>query len=773
MSKETILSVFESSKGAALCKTVITQLCCGILAFSTARTTVFDNYSPFGVAFLCALPGEFSLIGLVGFIAGSLVSRSPGDGVRYISAALLALALKWVISELFRPQKRCIAVSLCAFFALTATGCGAVLLSSGGFDRILKYFSEGVLCFGCTYFLILGAESVTDRASVHRNQGQTTSIIIALSIILISLSYFEIFGISPARAVAVMLIILAGYYGHEGAGAVFGLSAGLSLCLVNKDNVYAAVGFAFGGLMSGIFGRLSKASCCIAFILANGIVILRDLSDPFSYVILYEVLFGSVLFFVLPKGIGERLVGFISPKAAVTVSDGAKDATVMRLKFASEALENVSSTVDAVSQRLSAITTPEFDKVFTNTEQDCCKGCGLRIYCWEQNRGKTLDALLSAVKGLKNKGMVSEQEMPDDFTSKCAHIDKLLTCLSENFSDFLSRSAAERRLSEVRSVISEQFDGLSHMLDGLAEEFSDSERFLPDLAKEMDEALRSIGITADGICCREDIYGRTTAEIRMTKNNNKTLSPSAVLKKINGVSDKCFDIPSITDLDNSVMITLSEKAEYSVDVGICQFNCDDNRLCGDAVSTFSDGKGHFYMLISDGMGCGGRAAVDGAMASGLMSRLLKAGFGIDCSLKIVNSAMLFKSTDESLATLDITELDLFSGVARFFKAGAPLTVVRKFGKALRIESETIPAGILKNVEFSKADISLSKRDIIIMMSDGAVCDGSDWIEVEAEVFKDGTAQELADHIADYARRRCPAGQSDDITVMAAILEKAL
>ncbi len=57
------------------------------------------------------------------------------------------------------------------------------------------------------------------------------------------------------------------------------------------------------------------------------------------------------------------------------------------------------------------------------------------------------------------------------------------------------------------------------------------------------------------------------------------------------------------------------------------------------------------MLISDGMGCGGRAAVDGAMASNLMSKLLKAGFGIDCSLKIVNSAMLFKSTDESLATL--------------------------------------------------------------------------------------------------------------------------
>ena len=46
---------------------------------------------------------------------------------------------------------------------------------------------------------------------------------------------------------------------------------------------------------------------------------------------------------------------------------------------------------------------------------------------------------------------------------------------------------------------------------------------------------------------------------------------------------------------------------------------------------FYDGKGHFIMILSDGMGTGGRAAVDGAMASGLMARLLKAGFGYDCN----------------------------------------------------------------------------------------------------------------------------------------------
>ena len=38
-----------------------------------------------------------------------------------------------------------------------------------------------------------------------------------------------------------------------------------------------------------------------------------------------------------------------------------------------------------------------------------------------------------------------------------------------------------------------------------------------------------------------------------------------------------------------------------------------------------DGRGHQILIISDGMGRGSRAALDGAMGAGLLSRLLSAG----------------------------------------------------------------------------------------------------------------------------------------------------
>ena len=196
-------------------------------------------------------------------------------------------------------------------------------------------------------------------------------------------------------------------------------------------------------------------------------------------------------------------------------------------------------------------------------------------------------------------------------------------------------------------------------------------------------------------------------------------------------------------------------------------------MCGDAYNFFNDGKGRFFMILSDGMGTGGRAAVDGAMASGLMSRLLKSGFGYDCSLRILNSSMLFKSTDESLATVDIAVIDLFTGRTDLFKAGAAPTLVRRSGRTGKAQSSSLPAGILREIGFDKATIRLKKGDILLLLSDGAVNDGTEWICAELEAWGEGSAQELSEHISACASRRRTDNREDDITVMAAIVGKSV
>lgn len=176
------------------------------------------------------------------------------------------------------------------------------------------------------------------------------------------------------------------------------------------------------------------------------------------------------------------------------------------------------------------------------------------------------------------------------------------------------------------------------------------------------------------------------------------------------------------------------------------------------------------MLISDGMGTGGRAAVDAALAAGIFPSLIMAGFGENTALKIVNSALLSKSGEESFATLDIVKIDTYTGQAEFFKAGAAASFVRQNGVFKAVEIPSTPPGIFRNVEFQTASLKLSSEDIVLLVSDGALNGDTAWIEKELNSFsEDITAQEAADKIAAEAKHRRADGHEDDITVVAGII----
>ena len=177
-------------------------------------------------------------------------------------------------------------------------------------------------------------------------------------------------------------------------------------------------------------------------------------------------------------------------------------------------------------------------------------------------------------------------------------------------------------------------------------------------------------------------------------------------------------------------------------------------------------------MLSDGMGSGGRAAVDGAMASGLTSRLIQAGFGPESVLRRVNSALMVKSGDESLSTLDIVELDLFDGRMESRKAGAAPSLLCSMGRVSRIERSSLPVGILRDITAELSQDTLVDGDILLMFSDGAMAGGLEWIEEKLRAFdaKAGDVKALAEEIASEARRR-QEGKEDDVTVIAVQLHK--
>ena len=193
-------------------------------------------------------------------------------------------------------------------------------------------------------------------------------------------------------------------------------------------------------------------------------------------------------------------------------------------------------------------------------------------------------------------------------------------------------------------------------------------------------------------------------------------------------------------------------------------------LCGDTIKLLNDSKGRQILVLSDGMGTGGRAALDGAMASGLLSKLVSAGFGFDSSLKVVNSALLVKSNEESLATLDIASVDLFTGRCEFYKAGAAVSYIIKSSSVQKVELSSMPAGILKGIDFAKRTAVLSPGDTVVLMSDGVCSDGNDWLDYYFEFSEKMTPQQTAEAIVSNALKRLDGARADDMSVIVARLE---
>ncbi len=126
------------------------------------------------------------------------------------------------------------------------------------------------------------------------------------------------------------------------------------------------------------------------------------------------------------------------------------------------------------------------------------------------------------------------------------------------------------------------------------------------------------------------------------------------------------------------------------------------------------------------------------MAINLLEKFLEAKFDKELALKTINSILMLKSNDEMCTTLDISMIDLYSGKLQLIKTGAPATFIKKKDRVEVINSQSLPVGILEDVDFTIYEEYLEDGDIIIMMSDGVL---------EANAKVDNTERWIKDLIA--------------------------
>lgn len=752
-----------------------------------ALGSLLQEISPFGTALCAVCPRRQVVPTALGAAAGSLLAgvllpRGASFSMRYVAAVFIVAVLRWALDPTPLARHTLPLGPLLASGSLLLPSLAVALAGpSPLFDGVLAV-CESVLAGATAYFFGRSLHSFRlGQGLLTAKRSDAACLGASVCIFLISLSSVTLASISPGRALGSFAVMLCALLGGVPLGSAAGALCGCSVALALFPRMSLLGAFAFGGLIAGVFSPLGKAGVVFAYLLASTAINLLSGGSPSTVPMLIESLASGAALLLLPPSAMRFLRGKVFRTLDRGSDKGLRDLLLARMADAAAALKDIALTTRQVSQKLGEMQAADIGQVYHGAIDAVCRSCSFRSRCWQQEYTDCMGVFNNLTDTLRQEGQVTEEMLGYPLSARCRRKGQLVERINTGYQEFRVREGLSRKVARVRSVVTDQFEGMADMLSGFAGELAAVDGFDNRLTLKVSDYLDQEGIPARNINCYRDQQERLFLQLYLSPHKLARLDRAQTAQALSQLCGCLIDLPEETTLllppgalsdgeeqsQEVVRLTFREKAAFTMEFASCQHTCQGSRLCGDACTTFIDRSSVAHLILSDGMGSGTAAAVDSAMTVSLLSKLIGADVGYDPSLKIVNSALLVKSGEESLSTIDMTAVNLYTGQADFYKAGAAPTFLKRGGKAGYVESTSFPVGILTDAAFEHSRLRLEAGDLVVMVSDGATASGTDWVRTLIEQFpENGSLQDLCDDIASTARLRRNDSHDDDITVLA-------
>ncbi len=163
-----------------------------------------------------------------------------------------------------------------------------------------------------------------------------------------------------------------------------------------------------------------------------------------------------------------------------------------------------------------------------------------------------------------------------------------------------------------------------------------------------------------------------------------------------------------------------EEPSFALLTGHAKAIREMEQVSGDCFSVCQAESAHVSLILSDGMGSGADACKESGQVVELMERLLEAGYQIPTAINLVNNVLLFGGEETNMSTLDICNVDLYTGICRFHKIGGATTFIKKGRYVEDISVRNLPLGIFSHVDQEPVEKELTQGDYVIMVTDGVL-----------------------------------------------------
>ncbi len=555
------------------------------------------------------------------------------------------------------------------------------------------------------------------------------------------------------------------------------VTAGLiSAFLISSEcpELFSRMGmFALAGLLGGMFRPLGKTGICGGALLSGLLTSLTmgELSSLSVTPLDFPV--ACLIFLLIPnKWIQGMGIYRLYPEQSENETR-IKESLYQQLKSISAAFLQLSSSVFSLAGQPNIKTDQTL--LLSKIEERVCNGCKLKELCWNRELNSEMERLIChCFAVIEQKGTVSQQDVPIYFQKRCNNLSRYLYEINNLYELYKNELFWQGRLDRATAFTIRQLEDVSSVVDRLAGQLKQNVSFYEELTFS--------------VACELDRMGFSPKEVEVTKNSGgryevhlriDSCQMTNGCKEITSVLSQLLECPmEKTEGDcklGQCVIGFSEATPYRLMHAVSTTPRAGQSLSGDTVAALTLPDGNQLLILSDGKGSGDSAHLQSSETVRLICRLLYAGFTPTSAVRLANSVLGQQPDDEGFATIDLMMIDLSNPRADFIKSGACATYIKRQNLVKRIESQSLPAGILDEADMELKSESLQHGDLLIMLSDGVADAYSDEKFLMSEInrlSRQNSPRQLAAALLDSAKQQKGNIAWDDMTVVAArIVEK--
>lgn len=357
--------------------------------------------------------------------------------------------------------------------------------------------------------------------------------------------------------------------------------------------------------------------------------------------------------------------------------------------------------------------------------------------------------------------------------------------LANTFTDIQQQEKAEvgtedrqeylwkRRLLENRDLMAEHLNEMAQIMTQVAEE---SYRFIhmgERKVKQLSHTLKEADILLKEIYLLEKEDGHK--EINLVMRSVK--GASSEVEEVGNLLSVFLNLRLMPVRTSPIFIGKEwgnyqyvEEPKFHALTGVAKAVKEMESVSGDNYSFMEIKEGGLTAVLSDGMGSGEKACRDSEFVIDFIEKFLEVGFSKETAVQMINGSLIAGGESQNMSTLDICQVDLYTGVCEFIKIGSAPSYIKRENLIEQISARNLPLGVFYEMDMEITRRRLVDGDYIIMMSDGILDALSQGIGEEMLPEMLGRINlknpaEIANHILNFSLCQSKGRVRDDMTVM--------